>query len=163
MHSFNLSSEGVPELITGWSSGKIDVRRCKTGEVIFKDSFSSHVTGIVQVSTYSAESYLLPCHNIYRIVLNFQGALFSWIGIYCTCTIRCFMETFFAVQGFPVDFIIHVYYRTTVIPYILFFNDISFRFPRATCQSPLLHHMHHLLSCVFSAPCVLVRLVSSIQ
>ena len=50
LHSFDLDSDGVPELITGWSSGKLDVRNSRTGEVIFKDSFSSHIAGIVQVS-----------------------------------------------------------------------------------------------------------------
>ena len=60
MHSFDLDSDGVPELITGWSSGKIDVRRSKTGDVIFKDSFSSHVAGIVQVKPSSQGCHTLP-------------------------------------------------------------------------------------------------------
>ncbi len=50
LHAFDLNGDGVPELVTGWSSGKVDVRSSITGEVIFKDSFSSHVAGIVQVS-----------------------------------------------------------------------------------------------------------------
>ena len=40
----------MPELVTGWANGKVDVRRSGTGEVVFKDSFTSHVAGIVQVS-----------------------------------------------------------------------------------------------------------------
>ena len=50
LHSFDLNNDGVPELITGWSSGKIDVRSLETGNVIFKDTFSSHIAGIVQVT-----------------------------------------------------------------------------------------------------------------
>ncbi|KAK3104019.1 hypothetical protein FSP39_023716 [Pinctada imbricata] len=48
IHSFDLDSDGVPELITGWSNGKIDARSDRTGEVIFKDNFNSAVAGIVQ-------------------------------------------------------------------------------------------------------------------
>ncbi|XP_033751915.1 Bardet-Biedl syndrome 2 protein homolog isoform X2 [Pecten maximus] len=48
IHSFDLDSDGVTELITGWSNGKIDVRSDRTGEVIYKDAFSHPVAGIVQ-------------------------------------------------------------------------------------------------------------------
>ena len=49
MHSFDINNDGVPEVIVGWSSGKLDIRNSQTGEVIFKDTFSSHIAGIVQV------------------------------------------------------------------------------------------------------------------
>ncbi|KAH0619482.1 hypothetical protein JD844_000139 [Phrynosoma platyrhinos] len=48
IHAFDINSDGVSELITGWSSGKIDARSDRTGEVIFKDNFASSVAGIVQ-------------------------------------------------------------------------------------------------------------------
>ncbi|XP_060066741.1 Bardet-Biedl syndrome 2 protein homolog [Ylistrum balloti] len=48
IHSFDLDSDGVSELITGWSNGKIDVRSDRTGEVIYKDTFNHPVAGIVQ-------------------------------------------------------------------------------------------------------------------
>ncbi|XP_053126918.1 Bardet-Biedl syndrome 2 protein isoform X2 [Hemicordylus capensis] len=48
IHAFDLNSDGVCELITGWSNGKIDARSDRTGEVIFKDNFSSSIAGIVQ-------------------------------------------------------------------------------------------------------------------
>ncbi|XP_056621659.1 Bardet-Biedl syndrome 2 protein homolog [Triplophysa dalaica] len=46
--AFDLNADGVVELITGWSNGKIDARSDRTGEVIFKDNFSSSVAGIVE-------------------------------------------------------------------------------------------------------------------
>ncbi|KAM8946161.1 BBSome complex member BBS2 isoform 2-T2 [Pelodytes ibericus] len=48
IHAFDLNSDGVCELITGWSNGKIDARSDRTGEVIFKDNFSSSIAGVVE-------------------------------------------------------------------------------------------------------------------
>ncbi|MBN3311028.1 BBSome complex member BBS2 [Amia ocellicauda] len=48
IHAFDLNADGVVELITGWSNGKIDARSDRTGEVIFKDTFSSSVAGVVE-------------------------------------------------------------------------------------------------------------------
>ncbi|RMX50842.1 hypothetical protein pdam_00003138 [Pocillopora damicornis] len=48
IHSFDLDSDGVPELITGWSNGKIDARSDRTGEVVFKDNFSAAIAGILE-------------------------------------------------------------------------------------------------------------------
>lgn len=39
IYSYDLDGDGVPELITGWSNGKIDARNDRSGEVMFKVSF----------------------------------------------------------------------------------------------------------------------------
>jgi len=43
---FDLDEDGEPELITGWSNGRFDVRRRETGQEIFKDRFSAPISGI---------------------------------------------------------------------------------------------------------------------
>ncbi|GFR70159.1 Bardet-Biedl syndrome 2 protein homolog [Elysia marginata] len=43
IHAYDLNGDGVPELITGWTNGKVDARSDTTGEVIFKDNFSQAV------------------------------------------------------------------------------------------------------------------------
>uniref|UniRef100_UPI00358F00F4 Bardet-Biedl syndrome 2 protein homolog isoform X1 n=2 Tax=Myxine glutinosa TaxID=7769 RepID=UPI00358F00F4 len=48
IHAFDLDSDGVKELVTGWSNGKLDVRNARSGEVISKDNFASSVAGIVE-------------------------------------------------------------------------------------------------------------------
>jgi Bardet-Biedl syndrome 2 protein len=35
-------------LISGWSNGKFDVRSEKTGDIIYKDSFSSSIAALVK-------------------------------------------------------------------------------------------------------------------
>ncbi|XP_065051095.1 Bardet-Biedl syndrome 2 protein-like [Rhopilema esculentum] len=47
IYSFDLDGDGVPELITGWSNGKVDARNDRTGEVVFKDNLGSAISGIV--------------------------------------------------------------------------------------------------------------------
>uniref|UniRef100_A0A5F9D3A6 Bardet-Biedl syndrome 2 protein homolog n=1 Tax=Oryctolagus cuniculus TaxID=9986 RepID=A0A5F9D3A6_RABIT len=48
IHAFDLNSDGVCELITGWSNGKVDARSDRTGEVIFKDNFPAAIAGVVE-------------------------------------------------------------------------------------------------------------------
>lgn len=47
MYQYDLLGRASPQLIIGWSNGKIDCRTLKTGEVLFKDSMAAGVAGIV--------------------------------------------------------------------------------------------------------------------
>ncbi|KAJ8398586.1 hypothetical protein AAFF_G00421140 [Aldrovandia affinis] len=64
IHAFDLNADGVVELITGWSNGKIDARSNRTGEVIFKDNFSSSVAGVVEADYRMDGQVQLICTSV---------------------------------------------------------------------------------------------------
>ena len=72
--AYDLNSVGVPELITGWSNGKVDARSDRTGEVVYKDNFSSAVAGIVTSDYRGDGKQQLLCCSIdgEGMVLGFQ-------------------------------------------------------------------------------------------
>ena len=43
---YDLDGDGVKELITGWSNGKLDARNDRSGEVVFKDNFTHPIAGL---------------------------------------------------------------------------------------------------------------------
>ena len=43
---YDLDGDGVKELITGWSNGKLDARNDRSGEVVFKDNFNHPIAGL---------------------------------------------------------------------------------------------------------------------
>lgn len=47
MQSFDVNGDGVLELVTGWSNGKIDARSANTGDVIFRIKLTAGIAGIV--------------------------------------------------------------------------------------------------------------------
>ncbi len=48
IESYDLDGDGIPELIAGWSNGKVEVRHENNGSIIYKDQFSSGVSSIVK-------------------------------------------------------------------------------------------------------------------
>lgn len=45
--SYDLDNDGVPELIAGWSNGRIEVRNDTNGELVYKDKFSSAIAQVL--------------------------------------------------------------------------------------------------------------------
>ncbi|KAG8322904.1 Bardet-Biedl syndrome 2 protein [Homalodisca vitripennis] len=59
---YDLDGDGVEELITGWSSGKVDARNSRTGEVVFRDVLNQPVAGILTGDyTQSGRTQILAC------------------------------------------------------------------------------------------------------
>ncbi|ESO03961.1 hypothetical protein HELRODRAFT_99764 [Helobdella robusta] len=61
MTSFDVNGDGVDELITGWSNGKVDARDLKTGETIFKENLLHPISGIVKADYKQDGNELLMC------------------------------------------------------------------------------------------------------
>ncbi|CAF3460420.1 unnamed protein product [Rotaria socialis] len=64
LEKFDVDGDGVEELVTGWSNGKVDIRNDRSGEVIFKDSLTASVAGIVKADyRVAGENSLICCTN----------------------------------------------------------------------------------------------------
>ncbi|CAL4122242.1 unnamed protein product, partial [Meganyctiphanes norvegica] len=74
IYSYDLDGDGVPELITGWSNGKVDARNDRSGEVIFKDNFSSTVAGIVEGDYRMDGKNQLICCSVDGEVRGYQSS-----------------------------------------------------------------------------------------
>lgn len=55
--AFDLDSDGVPELVAGWSNGRVEVRNDQNGELVYKDRFSSKVADVV-IADYRMDEQL---------------------------------------------------------------------------------------------------------
>jgi Bardet-Biedl syndrome 2 protein len=69
---FDLDGDGVPELVSGWSSGKFEVRSDRTGEVVYKDTFPSSVAAIVR-----ADYRLDGSEEVICVSVDGEGTLHS--------------------------------------------------------------------------------------
>jgi len=45
--AYDLNSDGVPEIISGWSSGQLNVRNVENGETLYKSTFSSPIASLL--------------------------------------------------------------------------------------------------------------------
>lgn len=45
--SFDLDGDGIPELISGWGNGRVEVRMAETGEVLYRDTLTCPVSSIL--------------------------------------------------------------------------------------------------------------------
>ncbi|MCL4130234.1 UNVERIFIED_CONTAM: hypothetical protein GTU68_017545 [Idotea baltica] len=72
--NYDLDGDGVPELITGWSNGKVDARNDRSGEVVFKDNFNSVVAGIVQGDYKMSGRNQLLCCSVDGEVRGYQSS-----------------------------------------------------------------------------------------
>ena len=45
--AFDLDGDGVPEIVTGWSGGKIEVRDPTSGAIVYKDTFGDAVSAVL--------------------------------------------------------------------------------------------------------------------
>jgi len=45
--SFDVNNDGNPELVTGWTNGKLDARNIENGEVLFRDNLVHPIAGIL--------------------------------------------------------------------------------------------------------------------
>ena len=76
--NYDINGDGVDELVTGWTSGKVDIRSPDTGQILFKDVFSSPVAGITKVK------FLMHLHVQYNVFLCARCNLH--VGT-CICTV----------------------------------------------------------------------------
>jgi len=62
MCAFDLNGDGVDELITGWSNGRLDVRDVNTGRVIYREKLSDAVTALKRCDFRgNGEDHLVCC------------------------------------------------------------------------------------------------------
>jgi len=48
VNGFDLDADGVPEIVSGWSNGKVEARNNRTGDVLYRDTFPAAVSAILK-------------------------------------------------------------------------------------------------------------------
>lgn len=62
--NFDVNEDGVDEVVTGWTSGRVDVKALDTGQLLYKDTLPAAIAGIVKVYMYMHKQY--TCTHNYR-------------------------------------------------------------------------------------------------
>ncbi|CAG7724141.1 unnamed protein product [Allacma fusca] len=62
--AYDYDGDGNPELVTGWSNGKLDIRNIRTGEVVFKDNFMNPLAGICPADLFQDGRIHLVCVDV---------------------------------------------------------------------------------------------------
>ena len=47
----DIDGDGVPELVSGWTSGKLEARREANADVVYRDHFSAPLSSLTKVRT----------------------------------------------------------------------------------------------------------------
>jgi Bardet-Biedl syndrome 2 protein len=65
IRAFDLDGDGVPELVTGLSNGRLEVRNDDNGELIYKDGYSAGVAAIVSADYHldGREEVIVCCED----------------------------------------------------------------------------------------------------
>ena len=51
IESYDIDGDGVPELVSGWTSGKLEARREANADVVYRDHFSAPLSSLTKVRT----------------------------------------------------------------------------------------------------------------
>lgn len=74
IYSYDIDGDGVDELITGWSNGKVDARSTETGDVIFKDTMNHAIAGLVDADYRMEGSNQLIACSVEGEVRGYQNS-----------------------------------------------------------------------------------------
>ncbi|XP_046405847.1 Bardet-Biedl syndrome 2 protein-like isoform X2 [Ischnura elegans] len=69
---FDIDGDGVEELITGWSNGKIDARNSRSGDIVFTEHMNDGVAGIAKADLMLSGKDDLVCCSENGDVMGFQ-------------------------------------------------------------------------------------------